>query len=187
MANFYFGCIAVGFTIPLVSIFLGGMGSLLSIDVDFDGNTEFDAIIGFNLMCLCMGLAVMGLVGRFTFGRMNLIWNILLAASCGAASYIFVYRFIVRPLKRNNPAAIKDADLIGLECRVTLKTSGDPEIPGVITLRDSTGAAISYPAVSKHGNIIDQGEIAEIVGFDVSNKTCLIENKKGVSENAGNF
>lgn len=103
----YNGLLILGILIPLINLVLGGLGDVLNIDLDMDGETGFDSLLPVNITCLFFGCAVVGLVG----GRLNQVFSVLpaiiLSLLCGAAGYALLYKFVIHPLKHNGASAIK--------------------------------------------------------------------------------
>jgi hypothetical protein len=179
--------ILLGLAIPLLDVLLGVFGSILNFDFEIGGHhlgDMFDfsgsdvagdagAVVPFNIMCLCFAMVVFGAFGRLTLGLMiNTLVIILcliglLTVSFGA--YLAVFHFIVKPLKKNNPKAIGDWDLIAAKGRLILRITKDN--PGTVSLKDNTGANISYRAIAKEtvlerwDGLIPQG--TEVVVTDV--------------------
>jgi membrane protein implicated in regulation of membrane protease activity len=172
-------CLCIGFLIPLLDILLGNL--------DFSDNIDFDGLIPFNVMCLSFALIVFSSSGLFFMKFMtNSITGILLLGVSLIASiiaYTAVYKFIVLKLKANNPLALKSSDLIGLTGIVVLRITPDSE--GVISLKDSTGANITYrAALSAYAGIganyvINQGQEVIISDFDSDKKICYVILPKG--------
>lgn len=98
-------------------------------------------------------------------------------------AYTFVYKIIVRKLKANNPLALRPRDLIGMTGIVILRITTDNV--GVISLKDSTGATITYRAtLSPYAGIegeyvINQGQEVIISDFDIEKKICYVILPKG--------
>lgn len=172
-------CLFIGFIIPLLDILLGSL--------DFIPDIDFDGLIPFNLMCFSFALIVFSSSGLFFIRFMSntIILILLLGVSLIASiiSYTFVYKFIVRKLKASNPLALRPRDLIGMTGIVTLRITTDNA--GVISLKDSTGATITYRAtLSPYAGIegeyvINQGQEVIISDFDREKKICYVILPKG--------
>jgi membrane protein implicated in regulation of membrane protease activity len=134
-------------------------------------------------MCLCFGLVVFGAVGRLAVPLMVTPWAVvacilaLLALSAGA--YALLFLFVVKPLKKSNPKAIGQWDLFGEKGKLTLRITR--ESAGTVSLRDSTGAAISYAARAKESvleiweGVIPQGAVVIVTDVDECNKTLYVK------------
>lgn len=167
--------ILLGLAVPLLDVLLGVFGSVLNIDFEvgghhfgdlFDFSPSADAgvdvsgdagtVLPFNLMCLCFAMVVFGALGRLTRGLMVNTFAVigcligLLAVSFGA--YLAVYHFIIKPLRNNNPKAFVEWDLFAAKGRLILRITKDS--PGTVSLKDNTGAHISYRAKAKE-NVLD--------------------------------
>jgi membrane protein implicated in regulation of membrane protease activity len=184
-------CIALGLVLPLLDLALGFLGSLLDFDFDIGGHHVGDVFSGgdaggggnvlpFNIMCLCFSLVVFGALGRLCEGLMANAWAAagIIAGLLGLAilAYWLIFKFIVKPLKKSSPTAISHWDLLSERGRLTLRITKDS--PGMVSLRDSTGAMISYRARAKE-EVLDiwEGEIpqgAEVIVTDVDDKQKLV-------------
>jgi hypothetical protein len=184
--------ILLGLALPLLDVLLGVFGSLLNVDFDIGGHHFGDmfeisggdtgAVVPFNIMCLCFAMVVFGALGKLTLSLMvNTLAVIgclivLLAAAFGA--YFAVYHFIVKPLKRNNPKAIGEWDLYAARGRLLLRITR--ESPGTVSLKDNTGANISYKANAKESvldlwdGIIPQGTEVIVTDVDAASKTVYV-------------
>jgi hypothetical protein len=179
-----------------LDLLLGVIGSVINIDFDIGGhhigdmfdadlNDAGDAVgpLPFNIMCLCFSLVVFGAIGKLISEFMI---NILATIGCMIAlvaisvfSYRLLYKYIVKPLKTNNPKAIKEWDLFANKGRLTLRIAHDS--PGVVSLKDSTGAMISYRAYAKNEVLENwEGEIPAgievmVVDIDLDSKMAYIK------------
>lgn len=99
------------------------------------------------------------------------------------------YRFIqnlTNKLKSNKSYALTYEDLVGQEGIITLRVTATSD--GTISLKDSTGASISYVAKIKAVDNMDksyyipQGEKVVIVDFDIKNKICYVEQLNKIEE-----
>lgn len=186
--------IALGLVVPILDVALGFFGSILNIDFEIGGHQVGDlfeisgdadtgSMLPFNIMCLCFALVVFGAVGKLTLALMVNTLAILgilvglIAISFGA--YYLVFRFIVKPLKYNNPKAIGHWDLFMTKGKLTLRITTDS--PGTVSLRDSTGAMISYCATAKEDvlkawdGIIPQGVVVTVVDLDTNKKIAYVK------------
>lgn len=138
----YNGLLIVGLLIPLINLALGGLGDVLNLDLDVDGDTGFDSPLPVNITCLFFGCAVVGLVG----GRLNQVFPVLpaiiLSLLCGAAGYALLYRFVIRPLKHNDASAMKMKDMRGAVGTVTVAIPYGGK--GEAKFKDKLGSPISY-------------------------------------------
>jgi membrane protein implicated in regulation of membrane protease activity len=188
-------CIGVGIIVPLLDVLLGFLGSVFDFDLDVFGHhfgdmfhmdgdgTGAGSSLPFNFMCLCFSLVVFGAIGKLVTGLMvNVLFAVLLLLGLlcvSAAAYILLYRFVIRPLKKSNPAAIGTWDLLGARGKLTLRIS--EESPGTVSLKDSTGAMISYIAsaraevLKKWDGIIPQGAEVIVVDIDTAKKTAFVK------------
>lgn len=147
--------------------------------MDVDGAADTNSPLPLNLMCLCFSLVVFGAVGSLLSGLMTKVWItiVCLAALAGisAGAYFLLYRFVVQPLKKSNPRAIKQWDLFAETGRLTLRITENS--PGVVSLKDSTGAAISYRASAKKEVLANwDGEIpqgAEVLVVDIDSESKM--------------
>jgi membrane protein implicated in regulation of membrane protease activity len=69
---------------------------------------------------------------------------IALLALVSFIAYLVLYKYVIVKLKRNNPLAITSAEIVGSVGKLTLRVTQDSD--GVVSVLDSTGAAISYTA-----------------------------------------
>lgn len=138
----YNGLLVIGILVPLINILLGGLGDVLNVDVDVDGDTDFDCPVPINITCLFFSCAILGLVGGRLHHVAGPLLSFLVALLCGIAGYILLYRFVIRPLKRNDASAIRIKEMRGAIGTVTIA------IPyggiGEAIFKDKLGSAISY-------------------------------------------
>ena len=175
-------CIIIGFLFPLLNIVTGWFGSLFGVGVDLEADFSGKGIFPFNIMCLSLFLVVFGALGHAArpFMAAGLPVVLLLAGCAGAAgfSYWALYKLLVKRLKENDASALSYHNLRGKRCEVTLSISGDGM--GTISMRDSTGAAISFRAKidpdlkSRMPETIPKGEQVIITEVDVPNKLCYV-------------
>lgn len=173
MLNHIFSiAIGLGLIIPLLSLAFGFLG------VDGDTGDAFPFPI--HIMCLCFSLVVFGAVGRVLSPLMHTaiaaIGCLMALVALSLLAYRLLLRYVVTPLKRNNPKAIKPWDLFAQKGTLTLRiTEGSP---GLIALKDSTGASISYRAYAKQ-DVLDlwNGEIptgTEVMVVSVEEDSKLV-------------
>lgn len=186
-------CIVLGLAVPLLDVVLGIFGSLLNVDFDIgghhlgdifqisgDASADTGNVLPFNFMCLCFSLVVFGAIGRLTTGLMVSTWAFIGCLAgllvISAAAYYLVFKFIVKPLKKSNPKALGHWDLFGTKGKLTLRITGDSA--GTVSLRDSTGAVISYEARAKRdvlemwNGLIPQG--TEVIVVDIENSSKFV-------------
>jgi len=141
-------CILTGFAVPILSLLTGVFGSIFDMDFDVDTNHDFDGLVPFNLMCTCFALIVFGSLGRlFVPYMMNTLFTlaiIVLLVFVSFVAYLVLYKYVIVKLKRNNPSAITSYEIVGSVGKLTLRVTKDSD--GVVSVLDSTGAAISYRA-----------------------------------------
>lgn len=193
--------ILLGLAVPLLDVLLGVFGSILNVDFEIgghhfgdmfnfspgaeagvDGTGDAGTLLPFNIMSLCFAMVVFGALGRLTLGLMvNTLAIIgcligLLAVSFGA--YLALYHFIVKPLRKNNPKAIGEWDLYAAKGRLILRIT--KESPGTVSLKDNTGANISYRAKAKENvlelwdGLIPQGTEVVVTDVDAGRKTVYV-------------
>ena len=188
--------ILLGLAVPLLDVLLGVFGSILNFDFEIGGHhigDMFDfsgsdaggdagAVVPFNIMCLCFAMVVFGALGRLALGLMVNAFTIigcligLLAVSVGA--YLAVFHFIVKPLRKSNPKAIGEWDLFAAKGRLILRITKDS--PGTVSLKDNTGASISYRAKAKEDvlerweGLIPQGTEVVVTDVDTAGKIVFV-------------
>jgi len=145
-------------------------------------NVSNSAVIPFNIMCLCLSLVVFGAIGHLTSRYMtNFLFTVLALLVCFAAaalSYVALYKLLIEKLKRNDASAISFHELRGKKAEVTLTII--PNSVGTISLRDSTGAPISFRAridadfQGKMPDSIPKGETVIITDVDNEHKLCYV-------------
>jgi len=167
-------CLLTGFAVPILSLLTGVFGSIFDVDFDLDTDHDFDGLVPFNLMSTCFALIVFGSLGRLSVRyMMNTLFTVVIIALLVLVSfvaYVVLYKYVIVKLKRNNPLAITSADIVGSVGKLTLRVTQDSD--GVVSVLDSTGAAISYRArvcdfykLDDTGRI-DQGTEVVITGVD---------------------
>ena len=184
--------IAIGFVIPLLSLLAGWLGGIFSGSADVDVDVDVDvgkvaggglrALFPFNIMCFCLFLVVFGALGRLALDLMvALPITILLLAGCALVAAFFywaLYRVLIKRLKENDASALSFYNLRGRSGEVTLSVARGSM--GTISLRDSTGAAISFRAKidpcleDQMPAVIPTGEQVVITEVDAENKLCYI-------------
>jgi len=174
MTSLFNVCLLTGFAVPMLSLLTGVFGSILDVDFDLDTDHDFDGLVPFNLMCTCFALIVFGSLGRlfvpYMINTLFAVVIIALSALVSFAAYLVLYKYVIVKLKRNNPSAITSIELVGVVGKLTLRVTQDSD--GVVSVLDSTGAAISYRArvcdfykLDDTGRI-DQGTEVVITGVD---------------------
>ncbi|MCL2579751.1 MAG: hypothetical protein FWE32_06925 [Oscillospiraceae bacterium] len=178
--------IIIGFVIPLLNLFTGWFGGIfggdLDVDVDAGKGVSGHGLIPFNIMCLCLFLVVFGAAGHMARPHMtNLLFTALLLAGCfvvAALAYAALYKLLIKRLKENNAAALSYHRLRGMSGEVTLTITG--EGMGTVSLKDSTGAAISFRAKidpdlrDQLPATIKTGERVVVTEVDPANKLCYV-------------
>jgi len=158
----------------------------VSMDIGSDAgaatNVGSSAVIPFNFMCLCLFLVVFGAVGHMIRHLMtNTLLMVLLLVGCAvvaALAYMSMYRLLILRLKRSDSGALSYRALRGKSAEVTLTLKADSI--GTISLRDSTGAAISFRAKidadlkDQLPKEIPKGEKVIITEVDSVNKLCYV-------------
>ncbi len=174
MTSLFNVCLLTGFAVPILSLVAGVFGSISDLNFDLDTNHDFDGLVPFNLMSTCFALIVFGSLGRlFVPYMVNTLFTVGIIVSSGLvsfAAYLVLYKYVIVKLKRNNPLAITSTEIIGSVGKLTLRVTQDSD--GVVSVLDSTGAAISYRArvcdfykLDATGRI-DQGTEVVITGVD---------------------
>lgn len=162
----FYVAIGLGLIIPLLTLSFG------FLELDADSSDMLPLPI--NLMCLCFSLVVFGALGRAISPLMDTvpftIGCLIALVVLSVAAYKVVFKYVVTPLKKSNPKAIKQWDLFAQKGRLTLRITEDS--PGLISLKDSTGASISYRAYAKK-DILEtwNGEIptgTEVIVVDIN-------------------
>ncbi len=174
MTTLFNVCLLTGFAVPVLSLLTGVFGSIFDVDFDLDTDHDFEGLVPFNLMSTCFALIVFGSLGRFFAPYMiNTLFTvviIVLLAFVSFVAYLMLYKYVIVKLKRNNPLAISSHEIVGSVGKLTLRVTKDSD--GVVSVLDSTGAAISYRArvcdfykLDDTGRI-DQGTEVVITGVD---------------------
>jgi hypothetical protein len=89
-----------------------------------------------------------------------------------------LYTFLIKRLKENDASVISYRDLKGMDGEVTLSISENSL--GTISVKDSTGAALSFRAridpqlKSQMPDTIPKGETVVITEVDIANKLCYV-------------
>jgi len=207
--NYIFNiCILIGFVIPLLNLITGWFGSFLGagIDIDLDSSVDVSAdvsidasvdagmdagaetnvqgggLIPFNIMCLCLALVVFGAVGHMLRSLMTFpLLTALLLLGClimAGLAYWALYKLLIVRLKNSDSTVMAYKDLRGKSAEVTLSIRADSV--GTISMRDSTGAPISFRAKidpdlkSQMPETIQNGETVVITEVDLENKQCFV-------------
>lgn len=162
---------------------IGAFGYVSDWDIDLDTDSDFDGIVPFNIMSLCFAFITFGSLGRFSVRYMTSA-NLTLVILAGLTIisfgfYILFYRNIILKLKNNRPMALSHDDITGKMGVLTLRITSNSD--GMISLKDSTGATITYKArLSMTINMdelycLSQGEEVLVVDFDKKERVCYIE------------
>jgi membrane protein implicated in regulation of membrane protease activity len=154
----------------------------VSVNSTVDGGGAGGGFIPFNMMCLCLFLVVFGAIGQMTRHFMvSPLFMILLLLGCfflAGFAYWALYTQVIKRLKQSNSSALGYRDLRGRSAEVTLVIPADSI--GTISMRDSTGAPISFRARmdpdlrEKLPATIPRGETVIITDVDVANKFCYV-------------
>lgn len=176
----------------MLEVLLGFIGSVIDVDFDIaghhigdffnfggDNTVEADSQLPINIMCLSFSLVVFGAIGRLISNLMINVWAtvgcMIALVVIAAVAYTLLYKFVVKPLKKCNPKAINQWDLFATKGRLTLRITN--ESPGVVSLKDSTGAMISYRANAKKDVLENwEGEIPggiEVMVVDIDSDTKI--------------
>ena len=202
--NIFMFCIGLGIALPLLSLLTGWFGGLfggisldtdvsldvdvgldMDMDVDFSGPTQVSAggiVPSFNVMCFCLFLIVFGATGQALLPSMTnpLTTGLFLGVAfvLGALFYWLLYHFLIKRLKESNASVFSYQDLKGKTAEVTLAMSGNSM--GTISMRDSTGAAISFRAkidpdlLEVMPDKLERGERVVITEADAEKKICYV-------------
>ena len=194
-------CILIGFIIPLLNLLTGWFGGFFDVGADLDIDIDVDvpsadagafsggdtnvgnsAVIPFNVMCLCLFLVVFGALGHIAMMFMfSVALTILLLIACfclAALAYWGLYVLLIKRLKNSDSTVIALDDLYGERAEVTLRITQDSN--GMISVRDNTGAPISFRAMmdpelkSQMPETIAQGETVIITEINNEKKLCYV-------------
>lgn len=143
LKTLFYCCIAVGLAVPLVSILLGGIGGFLDLGFDFDG-IDFDSPFPVSVMGLAFGAVMFGVAGLLCVTALSAAATITVGLVAGILGQYGISRFVIRPLKRNNPQALRMEDLPGMKGTVKLELRQD--FTGTIIVLSSIGSQITYSA-----------------------------------------
>ena len=138
-------CIILGILLPILSLIISGIDSVVELDIALDGDADI-GFIGFNLNCLLFSLLVFGSVGKLTIDIpvISLVSSVVIAVLAGGIGYVLTYRFLIYPLKNNKSFALNSTTLIGKTVRV--KTKIPVNGSGEVYVIDATGCLITYIA-----------------------------------------
>jgi membrane protein implicated in regulation of membrane protease activity len=157
--NLFYVAIGLGIAIPLLNLLIGFVDSI-----------EPDLPIPLNILCLCFSFVVFGAIGSALTRLFANPLPFILPVPPAIAAYFLLYRYVVKPLRRNNPKALNPWDLLANKGKLTLRIAEGS--PGVVSVKDSTGATISYRAYAKEeilktwGGEIPTGVEVTIVGVE---------------------
>ena len=178
-------CIGLGLLIPFLSAVFGYFGALLDLEFDFvdDISVDTGGAIPLNLMCVCFSLVVFGALGhlfaRFLTSVLALVILLIVLFAVSFGAYSLIYRYIIRPLKKNNPRASQHIDFLGSKGKLTLRITAG--CPGTVSLFDSTGAPITYRADTTAETLkiwdgsVPQGTEVLVVGTDEASNTLYVK------------
>lgn len=133
--------IAVGIVVPLFSLVLGGLDALTA-DIDLGGDGE--GVIPFNFNALLFALVVVGAIGSLCNHYLPPLLGLVIALAVGAAAYALIYKFLILPLKKNDPRAMKADDALFRQVKVVTRIPVDGT--GEVQLLDASGSKITYLA-----------------------------------------
>ena len=162
------------------------IGADISADTGVGAGAETNignnAVVPFNVMCLCLFLVVFGALGHVAKLFMyNTLLVILLLLSClviAALAYWALYTLLIKRLKDNDASATSYRDLRGKKAEVTLVIKADSI--GTISIKDNIGAAISFRAKidpdlkSQMPDSIAAGDTVIITDIDKKDKLCYV-------------
>ena len=155
--------IAVGIVVPLFSLVLGGLDALTA-DIDLGGDGE--GVVPFNLNALLFALVVVGAIGSLCNHYLSPLFGLIIAPAAGIAAYAVIYKFLILPLKKNDPRAMKADDALFQQVKVVTR------IPvggtGEVQLLDSSGSKITYLAKYRYADFeqrkpIEVGETVKVI------------------------
>jgi len=140
------------------------------------------ALIPFNVMCLCLFLVVFGALGHiaklFMSNAFLIALLLIVCLAFAALAYWALYTLLIKRLKNSDASATSFRDLRGKKAEVTLVIKADSI--GTISLRDSTGAALSFRAKmdpdlkNQMPDAIATGETIIITDIDKEDKLCFV-------------
>lgn len=121
MTTFFTSCFLIGVFVTVVSFLVGGLFDLAGMDgLDLDiGGVDIDiplsptVYLGF--------ITVFGATGLILINKTSLgnIWIILIAAVAGTLCSLFLFKCVIRPLRKaQNTSAAEESELLGLEAYV---------------------------------------------------------------------
>lgn len=166
MLNLLYGIlIAAGIIVPLFSLLLGGLDAL-SADLELgDG----EGVIPFNFNALLFSLVVVGAVGRLCNHYLPPPLGLVIALAAGVGGYALIYRFLILPLKKSNPRAMKADDTLFRE--VTVVTRIPEGGTGEVELLDASGSKITYLARYQYADFeqrrpIEPGDVVKVLNAE---------------------
>jgi membrane protein implicated in regulation of membrane protease activity len=134
----YLVFIVLGIALPVISLVFGGLDTLLS-GFDLDAG---EGVLPFNFDSALFSLVVVGSIGRLCNTALPWPLGLAIAVACGVGAYFLFYKFLIKPLKKNDPRAMSTQDALFQEVQVCTR------IPvgemGEVRLLDSTGSKITY-------------------------------------------
>ncbi len=171
----YTSCMVLGIVIPLLGLLVGALGNWLDFDaeLDIDGDGVPDSPFPVGFLDTLFGALVFGAVGWLTmlFG-IDVYAQLVAGVVFGVCAQQAVRRYVIMPLRQNRANAIDYNDLVGKTGTVILTIH--PHKNGTISLEDSTGSKITYPASCIQGDI-EQGTLIRVMSVDTDTKVCEVE------------
>lgn len=138
LTTIYFCCMGVGLLLPLAHVVLD------FLDLDFDAG-DADAPLPFNIMALSFGVLVFGACGKIVLvlGG-HWVFSLILGGVLGILACWALTRFVIRPLKRNQPQAPSIRELVWKEGVIQLAVR--PDFVGTVRVQNSAGSYTAYSA-----------------------------------------
>ena len=172
MLNLLYGIlIAAGIIVPLFSLALGGLDTLTA-DIDLGGDGE--GVIPFNLNALLFSMVVVGAIGSLCSHYLPPLLGLVIALAVGAAAYWLIYKYLILPLKKNDPRALKAGDTLFRQVRVVTRIPVDGT--GEVQLLDASGSKITYLAKYQYADFeqripIEVGTVVKVI--DTEDNTLI--------------
>ncbi|MBR5348411.1 MAG: hypothetical protein IK125_04170 [Lachnospiraceae bacterium] len=187
MDTVYTICIVVGFSIPLITLILGGIFDA-SVDTDGDGpDMGFDfgfdigdisiSLLPASIHSICVGLMLFGAMGKILDGSLKLWMVVLIAVAVGYVGAVIIQSFI-RTLRKVEHTTISREDLVGCDGHVvnTIIAGGF----GSVSVTTFDGITTNYPAKADNPTqVIRQGSVVTIVRVE---KNEVIVRPKDMAE-----
>ncbi len=166
-------CIVAGLAVPVFDIVMGGIGDFFNIDFDFDGDTSFDGPIPVNVMSIAFATVVFGAIGKLCLNYLDVEASLAVGIVSGLAGGYLIGRFLILPLKRNRPCALKIGDLKGQVGTVKLEIRSD--FKGTVMVLSSIGSKVTYDAKPVYGvDKIGIGQKVLIEDVDEEKRVCIV-------------